>query len=75
MLLFEYTYIDIGVVVAFLMTRGAARHDGRTSWLIGNHHLLHHKYGKNCYGEYWLDWLGGTLHPNKEEYIYGLLYT
>jgi sterol desaturase/sphingolipid hydroxylase (fatty acid hydroxylase superfamily) len=75
MLIFEFSYIDIGAVMAFIAIRGAAQHDERCSWLIGNHHLLHHKYGKNCYGQYWLDWIGGTLHPNKEEYKYGLLYT
>jgi sterol desaturase/sphingolipid hydroxylase (fatty acid hydroxylase superfamily) len=51
------------------------RHDDRFSWLIGNHHILHHKYPKYNFGEYWIDKMFGTLYPNKSEYIYGELYT
>ena len=50
------------------------RHDDRFTWLIGNHHLLHHKYPQYNYGEYWLDWLGGTLYPLREEAKQGLIY-
>jgi sterol desaturase/sphingolipid hydroxylase (fatty acid hydroxylase superfamily) len=50
------------------------RHDDRFTWLIGNHHLLHHKYPQYNYGEYWLDWLGGTLYPLREEAKQGWLY-
>jgi sterol desaturase/sphingolipid hydroxylase (fatty acid hydroxylase superfamily) len=51
------------------------RHDDRLIWLIGNHHLLHHKYPLYNFGEYWLDSLMGTEYPNKYEYKYGLLYS
>jgi sterol desaturase/sphingolipid hydroxylase (fatty acid hydroxylase superfamily) len=51
------------------------RHDNRFSWLIGNHHLLHHKYVKYNFGEYWIDCLCGTNYPNQNEYIYGKIYT
>ena len=54
--------------------RGMLRHDNRFTWLIGNHHILHHKYPQYNYGEYWLDKLFGTICPNKEEYIYGIIY-
>ena len=40
--------------------RGLMRHDHRCIWIIGEHHLLHHKYKKYNYGEYWIDWLCGT---------------
>jgi lathosterol oxidase len=55
--------------------RGAMRHDHRCTWIIGNHHLLHHKYTYGNYGEYWLDSILGTRCKSKTEYIYGLIYT
>lgn len=45
----------------FVNVRGMARHDDRTVWLIGNHHLLHHQFFHYNYGEQWLDRLFGTL--------------
>jgi hypothetical protein len=54
--------------------RGMARHDNRFIWLIGNHHILHHKHPKYNFGEYWLDRLGGTCYPNLSEYQYGMIY-
>jgi len=50
---FVSAYIVIGL-------RGGMRHDHRCSWLIGNHHLQHHKHPYCNFGEYWLDWLCGT---------------
>jgi sterol desaturase/sphingolipid hydroxylase (fatty acid hydroxylase superfamily) len=44
-----------------LNIRGMMRHDKRGTWLVGNHHLLHHQYPRYNYGEVWLDYLGGTL--------------
>ena len=60
---------------SIISVRGLLRHDDRFSWLIGNHHLLHHKYVKYNFGEYWIDRLCGTNYPNKKEYIYGKIYT
>jgi sterol desaturase/sphingolipid hydroxylase (fatty acid hydroxylase superfamily) len=54
--------------------RGMLKHDKQFIWLIGNHHILHHKYPKYNYGEYWLDKLLGTDYPNKNEYMYGMIY-
>jgi len=54
--------------------RGMLRHDIRFVWLIGNHHILHHTYPQYNFGEYWLDKLGGTCYPNKNEYIAGICY-
>ncbi len=46
--------------------RGMLRHDHRSIWLIGNHHILHHKYPQYNYGEYWLDSLFGTVYPHAD---------
>jgi sterol desaturase/sphingolipid hydroxylase (fatty acid hydroxylase superfamily) len=58
----------------FLGIRALMRHDNRCSWLIGNHHILHHKYPNYNFGEFWIDTLCGTQCPNNAEYIYGLIY-
>lgn len=58
----------------FLGLRALARHENRLSWLVGNHHVLHHKYPEYNYGEYWLDTLLGTRCPYKDEYIVGWIY-
>ena len=57
-----------------LQLRGVARHDPRSTWWIGNHHLLHHKYPRYNFGEYWLDCLFGTQCPYSDEYEFGLIY-
>jgi lathosterol oxidase len=74
---FYYVNSIYYLIIAYILIsiRGAMRHDNKYSWLIGNHHLLHHKYPKYNYGEYWLDYLCGTMYPNKSEYIYGLIYS
>ena len=71
-----YTYgmQDINLVLLFLNIRGMMAHDPRFVFLVGNHHLLHHKYGNCNYGQYWIDCLGGTRHPRNEDYVYGLIY-
>jgi lathosterol oxidase len=58
----------------FVNLRGMARHDDRTIWLIGNHHLLHHIYFNCNYGEYWLDKLFGTSVPDEVKVKKGLIY-
>lgn len=60
--------------IILINIRGMMRHDTRTDNIIGNHHLLHHKYPKYNYGEYWIDWLFGTKYECEEEYKYGLIY-
>jgi sterol desaturase/sphingolipid hydroxylase (fatty acid hydroxylase superfamily) len=71
-----YTYMpqDIILVLLFLNIRGMMAHDPRFVFLVGNHHLLHHKYGNCNYGQYWIDSLGGTRHHRTEDYVYGLIY-
>lgn len=51
------------VTAALINARGLARHDARMTWLIGDHHLLHHARPKWNFGEPWLDALGGTSVP------------
>ena len=58
----------------FIYFRGLLRHDYRIINIVGNHHILHHKYPKYNYGEYWLDKLFGTIYPNENEYVYGYFY-
>ena len=50
--------------IAFINIRGIMSHDTRFIFLVGDHHLKHHKYFKCNYGEYWLDFIFGTLHNN-----------
>ena len=73
MFFMTYSLYDIAWILLFLNARGMMRHDDRFTWLLGNHHLLHHLYPNYNYGEYWLDWLGGTLYPHREEAKSGLL--
>lgn len=79
-LFIPYVMIDVPIKYLFIAgfitnLRGLLRHDPRFSWLIGNHHLLHHKYQKYNFGEYWLDCAFGTMCPHKGEYIFGQIYT
>lgn len=67
-----YVFIFAFFIVSI---RGLMRHDFRCAWLIGNHHLLHHKYINYNYGEYWIDTICGTKYPIESEYIYGKIYT
>ncbi len=59
--------------VAFTNIRGLARHDAHTAWLIGNHHVLHHRYARYNFGEYWLDRLVGTHLQDTDEIQYGII--
>ena len=64
---FVYANMIIGI-------RALMRHDDRCSFLIGNHHLLHHKYPSYNFGEYWIDAVCGTMYPNAAEHKRGLLF-
>ena len=65
-IVFEYSIFDILIILAFLNLRGMMRHDERCVFLIGNHHLLHHKFPSYNFGEYWLDSLCKTKYPNSQ---------
>ena len=71
---YSYSVSAIVAILFILNVRGMMRHDERFVWLIGNHHLLHHRHPQFNYGEYWLDRLCGTLYPNRLEAQSGLLY-
>jgi sterol desaturase/sphingolipid hydroxylase (fatty acid hydroxylase superfamily) len=73
-IVWNYTVYDILVILAILNIRGMMRHDERFIGLIGNHHLLHHKYPRYNFGEYWIDVLCGTNYKNKAECKRGLIY-
>ena len=73
-ILIKYSIIERIIVLLLINLRGMMRHDERFTFLIGNHHLLHHKYPKYNYGEYWLDYIGTTKYPHNDEYKRGLIY-
>jgi len=72
---FPYPCWQFLAAFIFVNVRGIMRHDERFVWLIGNHHLLHHKFPTYNYGEYWIDTLCGTRYPETTAYQRGLLYT
>ena len=74
---FIYTFQLNSLLLSILVieVRSLMRHDYRCCFLIGNHHLLHHKYPKCNFGEYWIDKICGTMCKKQEEYIYGIIYT
>ena len=61
-ILLTYSYYDLLIILVFLNLRGMMRHDERFVFLIGNHHLLHHRYANCNFGEYWIDSLCGTAY-------------
>ena len=74
LIIYTYTLQDVCIAAAFVSVRGLMRHDDRCIFLIGNHHLLHHRYPSYNFGEYWIDYVCGTLYPNEKEQIAGILY-
>ena len=71
---YTYSMSELAIVLTLLNIRGMLRHDERGVFLIGNHHLLHHKHQNYNFGEYWIDTVCGTRYPNEKEYRYGLIY-
>lgn len=66
----EYDIRTIMYVYMFVTVRSYLNHDHRCSWLVGNHHLLHHKHPKYNFGEYWTDALFGTLYIPGTDGVY-----
>ena len=74
LIFFNFNIINFIYAILFIQIRGLMRHDHNYVWLIGNHHLLHHKNMNYNYGEYWIDYLCETRYPYEEDYKYGLIY-
>lgn len=55
-----YSILPAVLGILLVNARGMARHDRRLTWLIGNHHLIHHQNGAVNFGDYWIDCLFGT---------------
>ena len=70
----KFVIIERIIILILINLRGMLRHDERGIYLIGNHHLLHHKYPNYNFGEFWLDYLFGTKYPNNDEYERGIIY-
>ena len=51
--------------IVFINVRGILIHDNQFIYLVGDHHLIHHKYYKCNYGEYWLDYIFGTVYKKR----------
>jgi len=73
-LVYRAVLVEFLVAAALIGARGLARHDDRCTFLIGNHHLLHHRYPSYNFGEYWLDAVFGTMYPRTSEHRRGLLF-
>ena len=56
-----FNWVETTLALLFVNVRGILRHDARTAWLVGTHHLLHHQHFTCNYGEYWIDAICGTL--------------
>lgn len=46
--------------ILIINVRGVMAHETKCVFLLGDHHLEHHKYIYCNYGEYWLDYIFGT---------------
>jgi lathosterol oxidase len=55
--------------ICLISIRGMMEHDDRFSSIVGNHHLQHHTYFYCNYGEYWIDYIFGTVHNKNKLYI------
>jgi lathosterol oxidase len=53
------------ITICFINVRGLMEHDERFIFIVGNHHLQHHCYIFCNYGEYWIDYVFGTVYKNK----------
>jgi sterol desaturase/sphingolipid hydroxylase (fatty acid hydroxylase superfamily) len=58
----EFQLRTLVCVYIFVTIRSYLNHDHRCTWLVGNHHLLHHKHPKYNFGEKWTDAIFGTLY-------------
>jgi len=66
----EFDLRSILFVYIIITIRTYMNHDHRCTWLVGNHHLLHHKHPKYNFGEMWTDALFGTLYTPGTDGVY-----
>ena len=66
-LILKYSILDFLITLAFLNIRGMMQHDERCIFIMGEHHLIHHRYNKYNYGSYWIDYICGTNFKECEE--------
>lgn len=59
--LYKLYMVQLICAILFINLRGVLSHDNRFDVIVGRHHLHHHKYFKCNFGEYWLDYIFGTL--------------
>jgi lathosterol oxidase len=62
--LYKLYIYQLLLCILFINIRGMMHHDDRFIFFVGDHHLIHHKYLKCNYGEYWVDYLFGTIYSN-----------
>jgi len=65
LLIQENTHYIFFCALLFIFIRNLMQHDERFIWLVGNHHLIHHKLPNYNYGEYWIDKMCGTNYNKK----------
>lgn len=63
--LYKLYIYQLLVCILFINIRGNLQHDSKFSFLVGKHHLIHHKFIKFNYGEPWLDYIFRTQYEKK----------
>ena len=59
-LYFNDYYLETAIASTICFGRGILHHDERFIFMVGDHHLIHHKTFNHNYGEKWIDVLFGT---------------
>lgn len=67
LIIYEIDPVQVIIAVLICQIKGLMRHDGRTAYIDGAHHMRHHLYSNCNYGEEWIDRLCGTNHVNIQE--------
>lgn len=63
--LYKLYIYQLFICILFINIRGTLQHDSKFTFLVGEHHLLHHKFIKFNYGEPWLDYIFRTQYEKK----------
>lgn len=59
---YKLQMLQLIYAIMFINIRGLLEHDTRITLSFSNHHLIHHKLPNYNYGEYWLDYIFGTVY-------------